>query len=149
VVHPQYRTNGKASANGTTGWANATGTGSTTATYTPPSTIAGTTYYRVLINAPGGGCAQVISNNATAIISPDLTITTQPNNVNECVGGTDQMNSQVTGGSGVISNQWQQSDNGSGGWINSNGVGGTSDTYTPNSSVPGTTFYRMVVVASG
>jgi hypothetical protein len=41
----------QSSLDGTSGWANALGTGSTTATFTPSSTVAGTTYYRVLINA--------------------------------------------------------------------------------------------------
>ena len=41
----------QSSADGINGWANATGTGATTATYTPSSASAGTTYYRVLVNA--------------------------------------------------------------------------------------------------
>jgi hypothetical protein len=49
-------------------WANALGTGSTTSTFTPPSTIAGTTYYRVLINAANNGCDQAVSNNADQLI---------------------------------------------------------------------------------
>src|SRR6185436_6984032 len=93
----------QASADGSTGWANALGTGSTTSTYTPPSTIAGTTFYRVLINASNNGCDQAVSNNAIAIISPDLLVTTQPSNVNECVGGTNTMTVVVSGGSGTIS----------------------------------------------
>jgi hypothetical protein len=48
-------------------WANASGTGSTTATFTPPSTVAGTTYYRVLVNAANNGCDQAVSNNAVAL----------------------------------------------------------------------------------
>ena len=67
--------------------ANATGTGAATAVYTPISTTAGTTIYRVLVNASNSGCNQAVSNNATAIITPDLTITTQPVGFNECVGG--------------------------------------------------------------
>ena len=58
-------------------------------TYTPSSATAGTTYYRVLINATGSDCQQAVSIVATAIIIPDLVVTTQPTNVNECVGGTD------------------------------------------------------------
>jgi hypothetical protein len=40
------------SPDGSTGWANATGTGSTAATFTPPSTTPGTKWYRVLIVQP-------------------------------------------------------------------------------------------------
>ncbi|HJW29258.1 MAG TPA: hypothetical protein VJ508_08385, partial [Saprospiraceae bacterium] len=138
----------QSSLDGSTGWANATGTGSTSAVFTPPSTAPGTTYYRVVVGATGSGCDQVISNSATAVISPDLSITSQPNNVNECVGGSDQMNAAVTGGTGTITNQWQQSLNGTNGWSNSSGPGNTTTIYTPDSSTPGSTFYRMVVVAS-
>ena len=73
---------------------------------------AGTTYYRVLINAANNGCDQAVSNNAIAIITADLVVTTQPTNVNECVGGTNTMTVVVTGGSGTITYQWQQSPDG-------------------------------------
>jgi hypothetical protein len=72
-----------------TGWANSTGTGATTSTYTPSSATPGTTFYRVLINASNSGCGQAVSNNAIAVISADIIITTQPSNVNECVGGNE------------------------------------------------------------
>jgi hypothetical protein len=55
------------SADGSTGWANSTGTGATTATYTPSSAVPGTTYYRVLVNAANNGCDQAVSNNAVAV----------------------------------------------------------------------------------
>jgi hypothetical protein len=126
------------SANGTSGWSNSTGTGATTAIYTPSSATPGTTYYRVLVNAANSGCDQIVSNNSVVTIAADLAITTQPNDVNECIGGTDQMTTVVTGGSGTISNQWQQSDNGTSGWSNANGIGGTTTIYTPNSSTAGT-----------
>jgi hypothetical protein len=45
---------------------NSTGTGATTATYTPSSAVPGTTYYRVLVNAANSGCDQAVSNNAVA-----------------------------------------------------------------------------------
>jgi hypothetical protein len=32
-----------------------------------------------------------VSNNAVAVISADLLVTTQPSNVNECIGGTNTM----------------------------------------------------------
>jgi hypothetical protein len=96
------------SADGSTGWANSTGIGATTTTYTPSSAIPGTTYYRVLVNAANNGCDQVVSNNAVVIIIADLVISTQPSDVNECVGGTNTISATVTGGSGTITYQWQQ-----------------------------------------
>jgi hypothetical protein len=139
----------QSSPDGTTGWANATGTGSTSATFTPPSTTAGTTFYRVLINATGNGCDQAISNNATATIIADPAITTQPINVTECIGGTNTMTVTITGGTGTISYQWQQSADGSTGWANATGTGATTATFTPPSTTAGTTFYRVLVNATG
>jgi hypothetical protein len=136
------------SADGSTGWANSTGTGATTATYTPSSATPGTTYYRVLVNAANNGCDQAVSNNATAIIAADILVTTQPTDVNECVGGTNTMTVTVTGGSGAITYQWQQSADGSTGWANSTGTGATTATYTPSSATPGTTYYRVLVNAA-
>ena len=138
----------QSSADGSSGWANATGTGSTTSTYTPPSTVAGVTYYRVLINATGNGCGQAVSANATATISADISITTQPTGIEECVGGTLTMTVSNTGGSGAISYQWQSSPDGSTGWANGTGTGATTSTYTPVSTVAGTTYYRVLINAA-
>jgi hypothetical protein len=57
---------------------NSTGTGATTATYTPSSAVPGTTYYRVLVNAANNGCDQAVSNTSVAVIISDLVVTTQP-----------------------------------------------------------------------
>ncbi|HJW30647.1 MAG TPA: hypothetical protein VJ508_15545, partial [Saprospiraceae bacterium] len=129
-------------------FANSTGTGANTATYTPDSSVPGTTYYRVLVNAANNGCDQATSNTAVAVISPDLQVTTQPTDVNECVGGTNTMTVTVSGGSGAITYQWQQSANVGGPWANSTGTGANTATYTPDSSVPGTTYYRVLVNAA-
>jgi hypothetical protein len=131
------------SPDGSTNWANSTGTGATTATYTPSSAVAGTTYYRVLVNASNSGCDQTVSNTAAAVITPDLVVTTQPTNVNECVGGTNTMTVAVTGGSGAITYQWQQSPDGTTNWTNATGGGATTATFTPPSTVAGTTYYRV------
>jgi hypothetical protein len=101
-----------------------------------------------LINASNNGCDQAVSNTATAIISADLTITTQPSNIAECVGGTDQMTVVVTGGSGTISYQWQSSPDGSTGWVNATGTGSTTSIFTPPSTVAGTTYYRVLINAT-
>jgi hypothetical protein len=116
------------SADGLGGWANSTGTGATTATYTPSSATPGTTYYRVLVNSSNNGCDQTVSNTVTAIIAADIVVTAQPTDVNECVGGTNTISVTVTGGSGAITYQWQQSTDGSTGWANSTGTGATTAT---------------------
>jgi hypothetical protein len=89
-----------------------------------------------LANAANNGCDQSVSNNAVAVIAADLVITTQPSNVNECVGGTNTMTITITGGSGAITYQWQQSADGLGGWTNSVGTGATTATYAPSSATP-------------
>src|SRR4030095_14405825 len=119
-----------------------------TTIYTPDSSTPGTTYYRVLINAANSGCDQVVSNTASAIIIADLVVSTQPTDVNECVGGTNTMTVAVTGGSGTITYQWQQSVSASGPWANATGTGATTTIYTPDSSTPGTTYYRVLINAA-
>ena len=126
----------ESSTNGTN-WSNATGTGSTTATYTPPSAVAGTTFYRVTITTPGSGCGAATSNVVTAVISQDITVTTQPTSITECIGGSLTMTVAISGGSGAISYQWQSSPNGTGSWANATGIGATTITYTPESTVAG------------
>src|SRR4029453_6198144 len=65
----------QSSSDGSSGWANATGTGSTTATYTPPKTIPGTTYYRVIVHATENGCEDLISAVVSVTVSGDIQIT--------------------------------------------------------------------------
>ena len=137
------------SATGTGGWSAAVG-GTNSATYTPPSTTAGTMYYRVTASATGDGCNSVTSNNAKVDIIPDLTVQTQPSPITECVGGTTSMSVVLTGGTGTgtISYVWEQSATGTGGW--SPAVGGTnSATYTPPSTTAGTMYYRVTASATG
>ena len=92
--------------------------------------------------------AQAVSSVVTAIIIPDIVVKTQPTNVNECVGGLDQMMVAISGGSGLISYQWQSSTTGAEPWANAVGTGSTTNTFTPPSATPGTTYYRVLVNAS-
>ena len=122
--------------------------GATASTYTPSSAVAGTTYYRVVISAAGNGCGSIVSDTANAVITPDLLVTAEPTNVNECVGGTDQMSVTVSGGSGTIGYQWQSSTTGTPASF-TDIIGATASTYTPSSAVAGTTYYRVVISAAG
>ncbi|MDZ7880082.1 MAG: hypothetical protein U5L45_20560 [Saprospiraceae bacterium] len=141
------------SATGTGGWSAASTTASANnlATYTPPSTTAGTTYYRLTISASGNGCPPVTSTNATVVIRPDLAITAQPVNVDECVGGNNTISVTTTGGSGTVTYLWQQSATGTGGWSAASTTASANNlaVYTPPSTTAGTTFYRVTVSASG
>jgi len=138
----------QSSPNGSSGWVNAVGDGSTTSTFTPPSTVAGTTFYRAIISATGGGCGSAISNVVSAIVSPDITFSTQPVNITECIGGTQTINAIITGGSGTITYQWQSSPDGTNNWVNATGGGSTTNTYIPESTIAGVTYYRVLVNAA-
>ncbi len=131
------------SPNGSMGWANVSGgSGGTTATYTTPN-LTQTTYYRAVVTS--GVCSSANSTTATVAVSPTS------------VGGTATATaSTVCSGSGTTITvsgytgttiQWQQSPNGSSGWVNiSGGSGGTTATYTtPN--LTQTTYYRAVVTS--
>ena len=137
------------SASGSGGWSAAPGA-TNSATYTPPSTTAGTMYYRVTASATGNGCTSVTSSNAQVDIIPDMTVQTQPQPITECVGGTTSMSVVLTSGTGTgtISYTWEQSASGSGGWSAASGAT-NSATYTPPSATAGTMYYRVTASATG
>ncbi|MFN4255554.1 MAG: hypothetical protein ACK4Q5_11165 [Saprospiraceae bacterium] len=127
--------------------AGSTYTGSAAASMTVAGiTAAGSYQYRVLVTATGNGCGQATSNAATVIVNQDLSITTQPQNINECVGGTDALSVAIANGAGSITYQWQSSANGTTGWANVSGA--TTTSYTPPSTTSGTTYYRVIISTS-
>ena len=101
-----------------------------------------------MISATGTGCGSIVSDTANAVITPDLLVTAEPTNVNECVGGTDQMSVTVSGGSGTIGYQWQSSTTGTP-LSFTDIVGATASTYIPSSATAGTTYYRVMISAAG
>ncbi len=105
-----------------------------------------TTTYRVFVNADESGCEDVMSVEVIVVVSLDVFITSQPQNIIECVGGDEMLSVQVSGGSGNISYQWQSSLDGSTGWADIAGAQGI--TYQPLSLIPGTIYYRVLVSAS-
>ncbi len=141
------------SATGTGAWSAASTTASANnlATYTPPSVSAGTMYYRVTVSASGNDCQPQTSNNSTVIVRPGLAITTQPSNVDECVGGNNTISITTTGGSGTVSYLWEQSGTGTGGWSAAATTASANNlaTYTPPSVSAGTTYYRVTISATG
>jgi large repetitive protein len=121
-------------------------TGATSATYAPSSATAGITYYQVVVKATGNGCGDVTSTSATVEIIPDLSIAAQPQDIAECIGGDLALTVGVTGGTGITTYQWQSSPDGSS-WTNI--AGATSATYTPSSTVAGTTQYHVIITSTG
>jgi hypothetical protein len=122
------------------GMANSVGAGATTATYTPSSAVAGTTYYRVLVNAANNGCDQTVSNNALAIITPDISITAQPMGGAICTGGNFDL-SVTASGSPNIHYEWQVFNGTT--WT----VTGTDSPNYNTGTLTATTMYRVSVHA--
>jgi large repetitive protein len=115
-------------------------------TYTPDATAEGTTFYQVEISAAGNGCDAIVSKTSTVVITPQLKISAAPQNITECVDGTNQLSVTVTGATGTISYQWYSSDDGI---TYSIMIGETGITHTPNSTKPGIKYYQVVVKATG
>jgi hypothetical protein len=120
--------------------------GATNTTYIAPSTIAGVTYYRVRVIDPGSDCSQPNSNVASVTVQPDAQVSANVNNAEVCVGGSALLTATVTGGSGALTLQWQNSAVAGGPYANITGA--TSNTYNAPTTGAGVTYYRMVVTDS-
>ena len=70
----------------------------------------GTYTYRVVV-IQDSGC-EAAADGVDIVVGPDVSINTQPENIIECIGGTEQMSVTISGGSGTISYQWQESTTG-------------------------------------
>lgn len=126
--------------------------GATGNSYNPPSTVAGTLYYFVTVTFPSGGCAELTSDIATVIITPETTISVQPIPTQTfCVGGnlSSPLSVSYTGGTGTATYQWYSNTTNStiGGTLISRA---TNATYMPqifNSA--GNYYYYATVSLSG
>jgi hypothetical protein len=131
------------SANGSTGWTNASGgSGSTTASYTPPSTTAGTLYYRCVVTTSCDGTTATSNNSgAHTVRSTFTTGTISSTGETICYGGTPgAIGSSVaaSGGDNTITYSWRSSADSYTAAIS----GATSATYTPPAGLTSTTSYR-------
>lgn len=119
--------------------------GAINATFTPPTTGAGTFYYYCQVTQPSGiGCG-VTSAVATVIINLAPLVSTQPIGSSICVGNSSTVLSLAySNGVGVPTYQWYSNSNNSntGGTAISGAVGAT---YSPPSSTAGTTYYYCVI----
>ncbi|MBK8372339.1 MAG: hypothetical protein IPL20_13465 [Saprospiraceae bacterium] len=129
----------QSSPDGTT-WTNISG--ATTSNYTTP-VLTTTTRYRVNVSASGTDCNTISSNPAiiTVVAQHTASIT---GNQTICSGGTASFTATVSGGSGTITYQWQDSPDGTT-WANISGA--TSSTFT-TPALTGNTYYRVVVTRS-
>ncbi|MEO7906996.1 MAG: hypothetical protein ABIT06_08490 [Saprospiraceae bacterium] len=77
--------------------------GTNSNTYTPPSTVAQTFYYRVNITSSGAGCNALTSTVATVLVTGPANVSISVNNPVICLGGSSLITSNVTNGSGSYS----------------------------------------------
>lgn len=115
-------------------------TGATSATYLPPAAT-GTRYFRVQVGASTSGCAPVISNVASVVNDPAVSITTEPQNLSQCAGGTTAF-SVAAGSTGALQYQWQQGTAATGPFTDI--ATATTAAYTPVTTAAGTTYYRLI-----
>ncbi|CAL2112088.1 protein of unknown function [Tenacibaculum sp. 190130A14a] len=116
------------------------------ASYSAPTTSAGTTYYRVVITDSASGCNSVTSNEAEVIVNADPSITAQPTATQTvCEGGTATVSVTATGGVS-LSYQWQSSTTSGGSF--SNIASANSASYSAPTTSAGTTYYRVVITDS-
>lgn len=122
-------------------------TNGTSATYTPPTTTVGTTYYYVEISQSASGCKAISATATVQVVAPP-TISTQPLNGVACQGGTTpDLSVALTGSTGTLSYQWFSNTTNA----NTGGTaiaGKTSPTFTPPATTIGTLYYYVEVTQS-
>ena len=116
--------------------------GANAASYTPSTDLIGTTYYFVKI-ANDAGCNTVESNIIPVMVKKSLTITQQPSNATYCEGETVLNPFKVVATGDGLTYEWFENTSP----IIHGGIstGVTTNTYTPNTSSTGITYYYCVV----
>jgi RHS repeat-associated protein len=131
----------------TSSFSSATNVGTNSTSYTPPSNVAGTLYYRVLVTSNG---VTVASGTATVMVySPLQGGSISPANQNVDQNGTPTILtlSTMSGGDGNYSYQWQSS--ASSNFSSPVNVGTNNTTYAPSTGTTETLYYRVLVTSNG
>ena len=118
--------------------------GANAASYTPSTDLIGTTYYFVKVaNDAGAGCNTVESNVIPVTVKKSLTITKQPSHATYCEGQTVLNPFKVVATGDGLTYEWFQNTSP----IIHGGIstGVTTNTYTPNTSSTGITYYYCLV----
>lgn len=115
-------------------------TGATNAAYSVAA-MTGTTFYRAIVGASGSGCDAVNSNPANITLDQLMSITAEPQNISQCVGGSGSLSVAATS-TGTILYQWQSATNASGPFAN---VGGATNSLTPPAATAGVSYYRAIL----
>ena len=131
---------------------NASGTlinGATNATFTPPTSTTGTTYYFCEITNSWGCKTKTFVSGAINVYAAPV-IASQPTGATYCqnIAATALSVTATSGGLGTPTYQWYSNSNNS----NTGGTlitGATSATYTPSTSTVGTTYYYATINNGG
>ena len=121
--------------------------GATSGTFTPPTNVAGTTYYYAVITNTTTGCTAT-SNVRGVIVLPELAITAQPDSTpqNLCANSTGP--TLTVSATGAASYQWFYSNAATGGTLTTV-AGATSASYTIPTTAAFATRYYYVTVGNG
>jgi hypothetical protein len=113
------------------------------ATFTPPTTTAGTYFYYVTVTGICGSA--VTSAVSTVTVNPATAITTQPTSAGSfCANSVATPLTVEATGFGTLSYQWYSSTDGT--TSNSTAISGaTSSTYVPSTLTEGTQYYYVTV----
>ncbi|MEP6794468.1 MAG: hypothetical protein ABJB16_09100, partial [Saprospiraceae bacterium] len=122
--------------------------GGNAVTYNPPTGSITSTYYRVLVDDVGSGCANPNSAFVFVNIHDQPTVSIAADNPIICVGGSSTIIPTITNGSGNYAYQWQQSANGTSGWSNV-AANGTNANYIVPSGSSSSLFYRLILTDIG
>jgi subtilisin-like proprotein convertase family protein len=141
--------------------AGSTYTNATTATMTIAGISSAASYqYRCNVGATGTGCDVVSSAASTLTVVADPALSTPTlTNASICIGGSTDISTTASGGTGTFSYQWQYSANGSTGWANvatgtptaytyTNATTNTLTIATTNSATAATVYYRCLLTTN-
>ncbi len=122
--------------------------GETNATFTPPTDTVGSVYYYCEISQAASVSCNAISNPSEVIINLGPLIDTQPQSQELCTADTvNTLNVSFVNGVGTPTYQWYSNtvnDTITGTII----TGETTDSYTPNTTAEGTTYYYCIITFS-
>ena len=144
-------------SNANSGGANlGSGSGAQTANYTPPTGANGSTYYYCVINESGVGCNPITTPISDALVTvvakPSLSSPTPASQTVCTTGAPASISSTESNGTGALTYQWySNSSNSNTGGISLGSLDGAQSlTYSPPAtSTTGTTYYYLVVTATG
>ncbi|MGR3809120.1 Ig-like domain-containing protein [Jiulongibacter sp. NS-SX5] len=121
--------------------------GETDSSYTASTSNDGITYYQVRATASGAGCGTADSDVATVEVLPEFSVDVSPDNSTICLGGTVEIDANVSNGTGTITYQWYQSTNLNGTYTAISGATDSILSVTPADSI--TYYYYVEATASG